>query len=126
MLYQWDVNRQSPAEVLESFSQLGGQPEAAARFARRLVEGTLAHLEEIDVAISEHADHWRLSRMATVDRNVLRLASYELLHEDTPEKVVIDEALEVVKRFSAPDAVGFVNAILDAVRLERNTAGEAR
>ncbi len=126
MLYQWDVNRQSPAEVLESFSQIGGQPEAVDRFARRLVNGTLAHLEEIDIIISQHAEHWRLSRMATVDRNVLRLATYELLHEDTPEKVVIDEALEITKRFSTPDAVGFVNGILDAVRLTKNIDGEAR
>jgi N utilization substance protein B len=118
MLYQWDVGGQSVASVLESFWQLGGQPESARSFAGRLVEGTVGCVDEIDALISEHAEHWRVERMAAVDRNVLRLAVYEFLHEDTPKKVVINEALEVTKKYSTPEAVQFINGILDAVRLE--------
>jgi N utilization substance protein B len=118
MLYQWDVAAQPVDEVLESFWRLGEQPESARAFARRLVEGTAAHVGEIDALVSEHAEHWRMDRMATVDRNILRLAVYEFLHEDTPKKVVINEALEITKKFSTPEAVQFINGILDAVRLE--------
>jgi N utilization substance protein B len=113
-------------KVLESFWQLGDQPEAARAFARELLEGTLGHLTEVDALISEHAERWRLERMAMVDRNVLRLAVYELLYEDTPSKVVINEALEVTKKFSTDEAVQFVNGILDAVRLKIETAKEAQ
>ena len=117
MLYQWDVAAQPVGKVLESFWRLGEQPEAARSFARRLVEGTIANSGEIDALISEHAEHWRMERMATVDRNVLRLAVFEFLYEDTPTKVVINEALEITKKYSTPDAVQFINGILDAVRL---------
>ena len=72
--------------------------------------------EEIDALISEHAERWRLERMSTVDRNILRLAIYELLDGETPKKVIINEALEVAKKFSTPEAVHFINGILDAVR----------
>jgi N utilization substance protein B len=116
MLYQWDVGRDSVSKVLESFWQLGRQPESARAFAQRLFEGTALSIGEIDALIEEHAEHWRLDRMAAVDRNVLRLAVYEFLHEDTPEKVVINEALEVAKKFSTPESVQFINGILDAVR----------
>jgi N utilization substance protein B len=118
MLYQWDVGGQPVSKVLESFWQLGEQPESARSFARRLVEGTVGCIDEIDALISAQAEHWRMERMATVDRNVLRLAVYELLHEDTPQKVVINEALEITKKFSSPEAVQFVNGILDGVRIE--------
>ena len=126
MLYQWDMNREPVEQMVESFGRLGEQPEGSREFARRLVKGTLEQREEIDTLIAEHAEHWRLSRMATVDRNVLRLAVYELLNEDTPKKVVINEALELAKRFSAPEAAQFVNGILDAVRLQIEAASEAR
>ena len=118
MLYQWDVGAQPVGKVLESFWRLGEQPKSARSFARKLVEGTIANVGEIDVLISEHAEHWRMERMATVDRNVLRLAVYEFLREDTPKKVVINEALEITKKFSTPEAVQFINGILDAVRLK--------
>jgi N utilization substance protein B len=118
MLYQWDVAAQPVGKVLEAFWRLGEQPESARSFARKLVEGTVADAGEIDAIITEHAEHWRVDRMATVDRNILRLAVYEFLHEDTPKKVVINEALEIAKKFSTPEAVQFINGILDAVRLE--------
>lgn len=126
MLYQWDIGREPLGRVLESFWQFGEPAEAVREFAGRLVEGTVSHLEEIDSLIAASAENWRLPRMAAVDRNILRLAVYEFLYERTPGKVVINEALEVTKKFSTPEAVQFVNGILDAVRQKIEAAREAR
>jgi N utilization substance protein B len=97
-----------------------------SEFARRLVEGTLAHRPELDELISRQADHWRLSRMPIVDRNILRMALFELLHEpETPQPVVIDEALEIAKRFSTPRSSQFINGILDGVLKTRRPGASA-
>lgn len=117
MLYQWELGGEPISEVMESFSRLGEASPEARELSRRLLEGTVRQIEEIDALISEHAEHWKLSRMAAVDRNILRLAIYEFLYEDVPKRVVINEALEVTKRFSGPEAVQFINGVLDAVRL---------
>lgn len=90
--------------------------EGAREFATRLVTGALAHLAEIDERIKSRAEHWRISRMAVVDRNVLRLAVYEFLFEPTPRTVIINEALEVARRFSSFEATQFINGILDAIK----------
>jgi N utilization substance protein B len=91
-------------------------PEGIQDFTRRLVKGTLLHRNDLDEIISRQADHWRLTRMPVVDRNILRLALFELLHEpETPRPVVIDEALEIAKRFSTPKSSQFINGILDGV-----------
>src|SRR5881227_2142719 len=92
------------------------QEESAREFATRLAIGTLAHLEEIDERIRSRAEHWRISRMALVDRNLLRLAVYEFLHEPTPRTVTINEALEIARRFSTYEATQFINGILDAIK----------
>ena len=92
------------------------QEEAAREFATRLATGTLAHLAEIDERIRSRAEHWRISRMAVVDRNVLRLAVYEFLYEQTPRTVAINEALEIARRFSTFEATQFINGILDAIK----------
>lgn len=77
----------------------------------------MAEVGELDRRIREHAEHWRLERMAAVDRNLLRLALFELLHyPETPPAVVINEALEIARRFSDKDSVDFVNGVLDAIR----------
>ena len=89
---------------------------AAREFATRLALGTLAHVAEIDERIRSRAEHWRISRMAVVDRNVLRLAVYEFLYEQTPRTVAINEALEVARRFSTFEATQFINGILDAIK----------
>ena len=125
MLYQWDLTGEPVAQVLESFSRLRDAPAAARELSQRLLEGTVFHLGEIDSLIAKHAEHWKLPRMAAVDRNILRLAIYEFLYEDVPKRVVINEALEVTKRFSGPEAVQFINGVLDAVRLSIE-APEAR
>ena len=85
-------------------------------FATRLALGTLAHLEEVDEKIRSRAEHWRISRMALVDRNLLRLAVYEFVHEPTPRTVTINEALEIARRFSTYEATQFINGILDAIK----------
>ena len=85
-------------------------------FATRLALGTLAHREEVDERIRSRAEHWRISRMALVDRNLLRLAVYEFLHEPTPRTVTINEALEIARRFSTFEATQFINGILDAIK----------
>lgn len=120
MLYQWDVTREPVESVIESSSELSTAGEATRAFASGLVEGTIDRVEEIDKILIETSEHWRLGRMSTVDRNVLRLAVYELLTKAAPPGVVINEALEVAKRFSSPESVGFVNGVLDKVNQDLN------
>ena len=104
--------------VRNYWSELGESDvdEGAREFATRLVTGALAHISEIDERIKSRAEHWRISRMAVVDRNVLRLAVYEFLFEPTPRTVIINEALEVARRFSSFEATQFINGILDAIK----------
>jgi len=90
--------------------------EPARAFATRLATGALAHLPELDDRIRSRAEHWRIPRMAIVDRNVLRLSVYEFLYEPTPRTVAINEALEIARRFSTYEATQFINGILDAVK----------
>lgn len=94
-------------------------------FANNLVHGTLKNNEHIDEKIRSRAEHWRIERMAIVDRNVLRLAVYEFLYEDTPHTVVINEALEIARRFSTFEATQFINGILDAIKLDLEKAAVA-
>ncbi len=93
----------------------GGEAPEPDRFMERLVKGAMERAVEIDQRISAHSEHWRLDRMSAVDRNILRLAVYEMLEGSTPPAVVIDEALELARRFSGEDSVAFINGVLDAV-----------
>ncbi len=90
--------------------------DSAREFATRLAIGTLSNLKTIDERIRSRAEHWRIERMAIVDRNVLRLAVYEFLFEPTPHTVAINEALEIARRFSTYEATQFINGILDAIK----------
>ena len=126
ILYQWDVTREPLDRIIESMALLQNAGEDARRFARVLAEGTIRRIDEIDTNITEQSDSWRLDRMATVDRNILRVAIFELMETETDKSVVINEALEVTKRFSAPDAVSFVNGVLDAVCASLEGASESR
>ena len=96
----------------------------ARDFATRLAVGAWAHLNDLDERIRIRAEHWRISRMAIVDRNVLRLAVYEFLYEPTPHTVVINEALEIARRFSTFEATQFINGILDAIKRDVEIARE--
>ena len=115
MLYQWDVTQQPLEQIVASTNELQKAGDEARDFARMLVAGAIRRIDEIDANISRQSESWRLDRMATVDRNILRVAIFEFMETETPKKVVINEALEVAKRFSAPDAVSFINGVLDAV-----------
>jgi N utilization substance protein B len=119
MLFQYDISRphvdQLTSSYWESFGAEAGN--VAPDFPNKLALGTISHLEEIDDLIKQRAEHWRIQRMAVVDRNILRLAIYEFLHEpDTPKTVVINEALEIARRFSTFEATQFINGILDAIK----------
>ena len=98
--------------------------DEAFDYARTLVEGTLGHLDEVNRLIAEQADNWRLERMPAVDRNILRLAVYELLYEeDIPKLVVVDEAIELAKKFSTDQSSRFVNGLLDGLLKRREQPG---
>jgi transcription antitermination protein NusB len=119
MLFQNDIAHQPIDELLRTYwDELGGEyTEDVREFASRLVIGTVDRLDEIDIRIRDRAENWRISRMAVVDRNILRLAVYEFLNEaDTPKTVVINEALEIARRFSTYEATQFINGILDAIK----------
>jgi N utilization substance protein B len=117
MLFQWEQGKHSPPDVINTFLRGQRIEPDLEEFARALFEGATAEVEELDRLVREHAEHWRLERMAAVDRNLLRLAVYEFRHyPETPPAVIINEALEIARRFSERDSVDFVNGILDAIR----------
>ncbi len=119
MLYGWEMSGEALPEAIAGVRDLQLRPPVAGRdaLAEELAYGTARALERIDPLIAEAATNWRLERLAIVDRLVLRLAVHELLDRpDTPPAVVINEALELARTFSAPDAVRFVNGVLDAIR----------
>jgi N utilization substance protein B len=120
ILYLWDARRQPLEEAIAAYfdtlySEESSTPPQQDEFLDRLVTGAVEHVEELDRRITQHAEHWRIERMPSVDRNILRLAVYEMMHTDTPAAVVIDEALELARRYSNEESVQFVNGVLDAV-----------
>ena len=128
ILYQWDMRKQPVDESIEAFYGTLYSEESAVTperdpFLEDLVRGTVDKSGEIDALISSHAEHWRIERMPAVDRNILRLAIFEMRHTGTPAAVVIDEALELARRFSNEESVHFVNGVLDAVHREAAGAG---
>lgn len=127
MLFQWDLSKESFHNVCRTFWTLHSESEEDVRaFADRLVEGAVDHSESIDVLLARHAEHWRVSRMPAVDRNILRVATYELLYESqTPSVVVINEALEIARKFSTSESIQFINGILDSIRKENEPAKSA-
>ena len=117
LLYQWEIGWAGAGgvEADDIFWDQNPASPARRRFAAALVKGTIEHLATIDPLLESNADNWRLERMAVVDRLIMRMAVYELVHTETPKAVVIDEALELAKTFSGDEAVPFVNGILDGV-----------
>jgi N utilization substance protein B len=104
----------SPEDMQSRLEGWRNAPEAVSTFADELLRGTLAHLGEIDRELDLQTAHWRLARLAAVDRNILRMALYEILfHDDTPRAVIIDEAIEIAKKFGAEESARFVNGVLD-------------
>lgn len=150
MLYQSDIGKTPvstlfadfrPGEYVDEAGELGGSQQRATAgvgrrqgelseafsYARALVEGTLEHLEEIDDLLRRQTEHWRLERMPVVDRNILRLAVYELLYEpDVPKLVVVDEAIELAKAFGSEQSGRFVNGVLDGILRSHSLPGSLR
>jgi N utilization substance protein B len=134
MLYQSDLGGSALPHIFSTFDlseYLGGdlgrhkrRVEDAFLYAQALVSGTVDHREEIDAMIRGQADNWRLERMPAVDRNILRLAIYEMLYErDTPKLVVVDEAIELAKKFGSEQSGRFVNGLLDGLLKQHSFPG---
>ena len=120
VLYQLDVAQEPPELGLRTFFQHHKVPADSKPFVTRLVEGTIKHRPAIDELLTRYATNWSLHRMAVVDRNVLRLGTFELLFgEETPPKVAINEAVELAKRFGSDDSGKFVNGVLDSIHKSR-------
>jgi len=124
MLYELDVGGNTKDEILNTFWQMNQHPPKVRDFADELFKGTVRSLRQIDTIIQRHTKNWRLSRMAAVDRNILRLAVFEFLSKSkTPGTVVINEALEIAKKFSTYESAQFVNGILDSVKNDLSQQG---
>jgi N utilization substance protein B len=129
MLFAADLAKLDISTLTDDYwNELGDASfdEKTRDFANKIVLGTLKQIETVDDRIRTRAEHWRIERMAIVDRNVLRLAVYEFLYLDTPHTVVINEALEIARRFSTFEATQFINGVLDAIKLDlEGSGGEA-
>jgi N utilization substance protein B len=120
ILFLWDARKQPVEEAVNAYYDTLVSEEHPERdaFVEDLVRGTVEHLAEVDQQITKHAEHWRMERMPAVDRNILRLAVYEMTRAGTPPAVTIDEALELARKFSNEESVQFVNGVLDAIHRE--------
>lgn len=122
LLFQRDFNPATPREAIVRFARDRLRELDLQNLCLALYDGVTQHLEDIDNRLAAAAENWRVSRMATVDRNVLRLGAYELLHvSDTPAAVAFDEAIELARRFGSADSPAFVNGVLDRLRREAPT-----
>ena len=127
LLYQWDLTREPMDRVAGLFWQVRSSTDETKAMAERLARGAQRELPALDQAITAELSNWRFDRIAAVDRNIMRIASYELAHEPgTPAAVIIDEAVELAKRFGEADSPAFVDGVLDAVRRTVRGEGAAR
>jgi transcription antitermination protein NusB len=123
MLFQHDMSGNGPDTIITTFEELQKSKPNTREFATKIFRGTVDHIGELDDMIQAQADNWRLSRMATVDRNIIRMSVYEFLHEsDTPKLVIIDEAIEIAKKYGTQKSSQFINGILDGI-LKRYNLG---
>ena len=124
ILFSWDARHRPVDEAIDEYYDALYAEERPERdpFVIDLVRGAVNHVAQIDDRITRHAEHWRIERMPGVDRNILRLAVYEMAHAGTPAAVTIDEALELARKYSGEESVQFVNGVLDAVRRELGTS----
>ena len=130
VLFEWDMRRGPVDPAIQHYYETLYSEESPSKpkpdkFMEELVRGTVANAEQIDKQIEGKSEHWRLERMPVVDRNILRLAIYELNENAIPAPVVIDEALELARQFSADESLSFINGILDAVHRQTLAAGKA-
>lgn len=126
LLFQRDFNPSTPRKDIVQFAQDRLRGEDLRVFCITLYDGVAANLEAIDARLAAAAENWRVSRMATVDRNVLRLGAFELLNSsETPPAVAFDEAIELARRFGSADSPSFVNGVLDRLRREGQPPNES-
>lgn len=125
MIFQWEMRRDSPARIAAGFWRNARAAAPTREFAMELFEAAAAQAEQVDALLARHATDWRVDRMSAIDRAILRLAVAELRTTGTPPKVVINEALEIAKKFSTEEAVPFINGILDAIRKEMDIEAKA-
>ncbi len=130
VLFEWDMRGDSIDRAIQNYYETlhsddgeNTQPLKPDRFMEQLARGTAADVTEIDKQIAAKSEHWRVERMAVVDRNILRLAIYELRLAELPAPVVVDEALELARQFSSDESLAFINGVLDAVHRQANAAG---
>ena len=127
MLFQYDMSGNQPDMIIATFEELQKSKPNTREFATKIFHGTVQHVPEIDEMIQNQAENWRLSRMAAVDRNIIRMSVYEFLHEDdTPKLVIIDEAIEIAKKYGTQKSSQFINGILDGILKRYNLAGDER
>ena len=131
VLFEWDQRGEDISEAIrhyyESLHSVESESETplkADRFMEELVRGTVAKVEAIDAVIQAKAEHWRIERMAVVDRNILRLAVFEMQQGAVPGAVIIDEALDLARQFSGDESIPFLNGVLDAIRRQAAAAAE--
>ena len=115
MLFQWDMSQQDFVKLETKFWKSAKAADKTREFANRLFEGAAKEVTVLDAVIVKHADNWRFERLAAIDRAILRLAIHEMNCKDTPAKVVLNEAVEMAKKFSSEESGSFVNGVLDAV-----------
>lgn len=127
ILFQLDLRGQVPEDAISGYYETLYSEENEERpeqdgFMESLIRGTREKATGIDARIAKHSEHWRLERMPAVDRNILRLAIYEMTECGTPAAVVINEAIELARQFSGDESVPFINGVLDAIRREGGDA----
>jgi transcription antitermination protein NusB len=116
MLFQWDMSQQDFAKLEGKFWKSAKAADTTRAFAEKLFEGAAKDVAVLDALIVGHSDNWRFERMAAIDRAILRLAIHELRAEETPPKVVLNEAVDLAKKYSSEESGSFVNGVLDGVR----------
>ena len=121
VLFEWDMRGEPVDQAISNYYNTLYSEESESqikpdRFMEELVRGTVEKAPQIDAQIQAKAEHWRLERMPVVDRNILRLAIFELMQNTVPAPIVIDEALELARQFSGDESMSFINGLLDAVR----------
>jgi N utilization substance protein B len=121
LLFQFDNNVKTPREAVEPFAAQRLREPALVKFCMVLYDGVTRNVKDIDLRLSQAAENWRVARMTAVDRNILRIGAFEILYQpDTPHAVIVDEAVELARRFGTEDSSAFVNGVLD--RLRRDAA----
>jgi N utilization substance protein B len=116
MLYQMEVNQDAPERALDKYLKIFPYQDDIVSYARFLLSGVKKELTSVDGCIEKASEHWKLSRITYVDRNILRVAVFEMLYStDVPPKVAIDEALELAKKFGSEDSKDFINGVLDKI-----------